>query len=154
MARIVIRLGLVGLLAIAIVAPAQAELSDWRQWDDLADDEKTEDAIAIRCAGLTQSMLVFEDDEAMSSQTGEALQEGVNMFTGMALIFRGIENPEASPTETLEQIRSEVDDLAARYIARMEDNVARSGKAFASDELILFDFGLCQSLLENLGMIE
>ena len=154
MASIVIRLGLVWLLAIVIVVPAQAELSDWRHWDDLAEHEKTEDAIAIRCAGLTQSMLVFEDDESMSTQTTEALQEGVKMFTGLALIFRGIENPEASPTETLEEIRSEVDDLAALYIARMEYNVAQSGKAFGSDELILFDFGLCENFIETLGMTE
>lgn len=145
------RLSLISLLCIPIVIPANADLSDMREWDNLGEDEKTDEAIAIRCAGLIQSMLVFADNESVSAQTVEAFQKGVELFSGLAVILRGVEDPGLTPAQIDDEIKGDVDNVADQYIARMEGNVRDSGEAFGSDELILFDFGLCRSILEKMG---
>ncbi len=145
---------LVGLLCTTLSVPAHAELVDLRTWASASEAQGSNEYLAVRCAGLSQSLLSYLDSEGSDAALAQGLRQGSDLFASMAVLMRTAADNPASETAASADVRMHVDYVAMLYVRRMDENLAKAETAFDNDDLILFDFELCGTVLQQFNAMQ
>jgi hypothetical protein len=102
-----------------------------------------------RCAALYIALASQGGEKQLGSRTYMNMVNGATFFSSASSVGRA-HRQGISLEDAAEQVRRDVRNIAELYIARLNDNYARSGNAIVGEPLLENDFETCSLVLSTI----
>ena len=138
------------LLTVGVVSHAFGQsMLPLQSWLALPQDQKEPSYAFVRCAAYYKGMMQYIGTATLPKQAVDA-SVGASTKLAMAAVRIRAARQASPATQFVDPVMADIDRIANAYVARMKQNYAVSGQAFASDTLIRGDGEICKQVAEGL----
>jgi hypothetical protein len=106
--------------------------------------------VFVRCAAYYKSMVDYIGTNNLPDDVVTSTHKAASLNAFAATKIRA-SNRGGSPNDYVNEVMNDVKLIVGIYDARMRENYARSGQAFARDELINGDAAVCHEFTETIA---